>query len=176
MKQNTQNPYRIINIHSNGSQKNANQYSAFQDRPIDWTLLRHHFHGITVPRRVIDDITVAVIPSCPVGANTELSCLVLSVSTITVVLLESWLHFAMDVYTCNKKKIVFTQWEACLPRFVILNEKEGCNYLLLELKSFMVNPSNVVGVLNNHFKSLLNIHVPGECEFAVFHFSLAVVT
>lgn len=82
----------------------------------------------------------------------------------------------MDVYTCNKKKIVFTQWEACLPRFVILNEKEGCNYFLLELKSFMVNPSNVVGVLNNHFKSLQNIHVPGECEFAVFHFALAVVT
>lgn len=55
MKQKTQNPYKIINIHSNGSQKNANQYSAFQDRPIDWTLLRHHFQGITVPRRVIDD-------------------------------------------------------------------------------------------------------------------------
>lgn len=49
-------------------------------------------------------ITVVVIPSCPVGASTELSCLLLSVSTITVVLLESWLYFAMDVYTCNKKK------------------------------------------------------------------------
>lgn len=42
----------------------------------------------------------------------------------------------------------------------------------------MVNPSNVVGVSNNHFKSLVNIHVPasGEFEFAVFQFSLTIVT
>lgn len=56
-----------------------------------------------------------------------------------------------------------------------MNEKEGCNYFLLELKLFMVNLFNVVGVLNNYFKLLLNIYVFGECEFVVFYFFLVVV-
>lgn len=56
-----------------------------------------------------------------------------------------------------------------------MNEKEGCNYFLLELKLFMVNLFNVVGVLNNYFKLLLNIYVFGEWKFVVFYFFLVVV-